>query len=244
MSSFQELAQQSSSTAAAAYEPPRSQFIGPVLPKDITPEELATMPFPAAVPGQNFAVISVVAPPGQNTRKTSNTLAIRIYGIFDTEEAAERCINRGKKMGYNFFDMYVVPINEGFIPLPPPTIDPDVRTWYDHPVLHQVMRGHRDIINESAERLLARKHETPSAHVPELKRIERPKEETKGENKENVITLTPLPPIATSANAGQFTPSSSPSLSLEPPASSSSSSQPQEQEQEEDSASSGGLGLP
>jgi hypothetical protein len=170
------------------YAPPMSAFTPAAV--NLSPEDLAELPFPCHPPGQNWAVISCVAPKGWNTLRTANCLAFRIYGLYETEEDANRAMRKAKNMGYKFFDMHTVDIRQGFIPLPPPE-GCEIETSYDHPILHQIMRGHRDILNESSERILARVHETPSAKLPELQRACQPKE-TKQD--ENVVQLKPIPP--------------------------------------------------
>lgn len=146
-----------------AFLPPTS--LAPDAQCELSPSDLSTLPFPCAPAGQKWALISCVAPPGWGTKRTANTLAVRIYGCFETRKDAEDCMKRAVKMGYSFFDMWPVPMEEGFIPLPPPAeVDMDnIQTFYDHPTLQEIMRGHRDIINESSERILARIAETPAS---------------------------------------------------------------------------------
>ena len=142
------------------------QIVPSAIAADLTPQEMATLPFPVPMTGQNYAIISCVAPKGWGTLRTANTLAMRIYGTTETQEEAEIVIKRAKSLGYNFFDMHVVDITKGFIPLPPPAdFDPAIPTTYEHPILNAIMKGHRDIINESSERLLDRMNATPQSKV-------------------------------------------------------------------------------
>lgn len=137
--------------------------IAPDAQCDLTPEEMGTLPFPCHEPGQNYGIMSVVAPPGWGTKRTSNVLAFRVYALYDTRKEADDAMKRADRMGYKFFDMFVFDVREGFIPIPPdPTAyEGKIPCYYDNPILEEIMRGHRDKINESSERLLARVNETP-----------------------------------------------------------------------------------
>jgi hypothetical protein len=138
----------------------------------LTPEELATLPFPVQLRGQNYALISCVAPPGWGTKRTANTLAMRIYGTFETTEQAQTVMKRAMSLGFTFFDLHIVDLSLGFFPLPPPEgFDPEIPTTYDHPVLTEVMKGHRDIINTSSEKLLDRLNQTPKSKVDMVREL-------------------------------------------------------------------------
>lgn len=160
-----------------------------------TPEEMASLPFPCHPDRQKFAIISCVAPPGWGTKRTANVLAFRVYGIYETEEEADKQMKKAYGMGYTYFDMFVVDIRDGFIPLPPPTEAGVVpKTFYGNKILEEIMRGHRDLVNESSEKLLAKATATPSSSA--AGRLLKVKEEEKwkeADQKEDKAPATAIP---------------------------------------------------
>jgi hypothetical protein len=114
------------------------------------------MKFPVDIPNQNFALISYVGP---NTKPNCGTFAIRIYGTFLTFDEADKVASKAQEYGYDLFDLEIVDIGHGFIPLPPPVDQKINKVIYDKQInLTKLMTEHKEnmlrqsrMLNERAD---------------------------------------------------------------------------------------------
>jgi hypothetical protein len=102
-------------------------------------------------PGQNFAVIIVVAPREDGTTSQyAKQLATSVLGAFDTVEECKAHIDKLHASGFDLFDMHIVKMN-AFLPLPPPKEGTTVE--YRQEILQSLFKGHQNEAN-AAERLI------------------------------------------------------------------------------------------
>lgn len=90
------------------------------------------------IPSQRFALISVVSP--QSSQK-HNTCALKIRGVFATEEDGRRHADKLSKMDTTF-DVFLVDMYK-WLPIPPDTdlIEDKV---YQEKVLNDIIQGHKE----------------------------------------------------------------------------------------------------
>jgi hypothetical protein len=117
--------------------------------------ELARLPFPVHLRNQQFALVTYVGP---ETIPASGGFALRIYGTFATKGEAWDCAEKAQQLGYNFFDLDVVDIGEGFFPLPPPA-DDELELRYPNAKLGAIMENHKAAVNRGSENVCKRADE-------------------------------------------------------------------------------------
>lgn len=90
------------------------------------------------IPSQRFALISIVSP--QSTQKY-NSCALKIRGVFATEEEGRRHANKLSKMDTTF-DVFLVDMYK-WLPIPPDAdhIEDQV---YQEQMLNDIIQGHKE----------------------------------------------------------------------------------------------------
>jgi hypothetical protein len=123
---------------------PQNNFIDNI---DIQMEEALTNGPPVHVNGQNYGLIIYLAPQGTNQRNIE--AGMMLLGTFNTEELAKAHIAKLARMGYVFFDIFIVEMYR-FFPLPPPT---DMsNSEYINDEMNKIMQYHRNaVVNDQAE---------------------------------------------------------------------------------------------
>jgi hypothetical protein len=121
--------------------------------------ELATLEFPIRLHNQNYAIISYAGP---KTKPKCKEWAIRIYGTFSSLEEANSVAQRAIAKGFDVFDLHIIDIGYGFIPMPPPPDDEIESIVYRDSVLNEIMsRKHTEDVrsNERIQSRLERKED-------------------------------------------------------------------------------------
>ena len=90
------------------------------------------------IPSQRFALISVVSP---QSKQKHTTCALKIRGVFATEEEGRRHADKLSKMD-STFDVFLVDMYK-WLPIPPDTdlIEDKV---YQEKVLNDIIQGHKE----------------------------------------------------------------------------------------------------
>ena len=98
------------------------------------------------VPGQKFALISIVSP---NSKQKHDACALKIRGVFATEEEGRKHAEKLSKLD-QMFDVFLVDMYK-WLPVPP---DPDHigDTVYQDKMLNDIIQGHKE------QQMLVRQH--------------------------------------------------------------------------------------
>jgi hypothetical protein len=108
------------------------------------------------VNGQNFALIIYLAPHG--TKQRNIEAGMMILGTFQTEELARAHIKKLARLGYIYFDIYIVSLYS-FFPLPPPN-DMGDNTTYINEEMNKIMDYHRRAVVAEQEDVQRRVQES------------------------------------------------------------------------------------
>ena len=112
------------------------------------------------IPGQNYALISVVSPTSNQKHKEC---ALKIKGVFDTVENAQNWAKKLQQVD-GTFDIFLVKLYE-WGPIPP-NLDMIENQQYQEEVLNEIIQGHKDeqirakqFFNEHKDNLMNQKGE-------------------------------------------------------------------------------------
>lgn len=131
---------------------------------------------PVKVPEQEVALIIVVAPEGTAQRNVQ--FGLMLLGMFPDVESAKTHTKRLQRLGYVFFDIFIVPAYR-LLPLPPPRRIED--TNYFENELNQIWAGHKRNMEDSARLMQTRLDESRAA---EKKAKDEHKQEVDNDRKE------------------------------------------------------------
>ena len=98
------------------------------------------------IPGQAFALISVVSP---TSAQQHSTCALKIRGVFATKEDAEHHVKRLMQAD-STFDVFMVELYK-WLPIPP-NVDMIENKVYQDEMLNSIVQGHKE------EQLRAKQH--------------------------------------------------------------------------------------
>lgn len=112
------------------------------------------------IPSQRYALISIVSP--QSNQKF-DTCALKIRGVFATEDEAKRHATRLSKNDTTF-DVFMVDMYK-WLPIPPSTDLVEDRVYQDER-LNDLIQGHKDQQMLVQQHYEERKHEMMTAPVP------------------------------------------------------------------------------
>lgn len=98
------------------------------------------------VPGQKFALISIVSP---NSKQKHDSCALKIRGVFATEEEGRKHAEKLSKID-QMFDVFLVDMYK-WLPVPP---DPSHigDTVYQDKMLNEIIQGHKE------QQMIVRQH--------------------------------------------------------------------------------------
>lgn len=136
------------------------------------PTGLTLEPDYIQVPGQNFALVSFVGP--EFCRQKSGQFAMKIRGVFATEEEAKSHVRRLQRSGDNAVDIFLVAMSQ-WAPCPPDPMSVQSQE-YQEKFLQDLMTGYADsqrsakeIFNERKEKVMKEgldKHLTDDERLP------------------------------------------------------------------------------
>lgn len=112
------------------------------------------------IPSQRFALISIVSP--QSNQKYQSC-ALKIRGVFATEEEGRRHANKLAKMDTTF-DVFLVDMYK-WLPIPPDTDHIDDQVYQDK-MLNDIIQGHKE------QQLLVKQHFEERKMESMMQRIE------------------------------------------------------------------------
>jgi hypothetical protein len=126
------------------------------------------------IPGQNFALVSFVGP--EFCRQKSGRHALKIRGVFATEEEAKAYVQRLQRSGDNAVDIFLMSMYQ-WAPSPPDPMAVENQE-YQEQFLQDLMSGYaanqrsaKEIFNERKERVMK---EGLDANLTDQERIPRP----------------------------------------------------------------------
>lgn len=136
------------------------------------PTGLTLEPDYIQVPGQNFALVSFVGP--EFCRQKSGQFAMKIRGVFATEEEAKSHVRRLQRSGDNAVDIFLVAMSQ-WAPCPPDPMSVQSQE-YQEKFLQDLMTGYADsqrsakeIFNDRKEKVMKEgldKHLTDEERLP------------------------------------------------------------------------------
>jgi hypothetical protein len=148
---------------------PQNNFIDNI---DLRMEEALNNGPPMHVNGQNYALIIYLAP--QGTRQRNIEAGMMILGTFQSEELARAHIDKLARLGYVYFDIFIVQMY-GFFPLPPPT-DMGAQTEYINGEMNKIMQYHRRAVVTEQEEVQRRVAESREHDQEQRRRLEEKKQ--------------------------------------------------------------------
>jgi hypothetical protein len=105
------------------------------------------------LPGQNYALISVVSP---NSSQKNETCGLKIKGVFDTIQEAQLYAKKINKLD-PIFDIYLVELYK-WLPIPP-NVDMIENKEYQDSMLNTIIKGHAEEQQKAVEFFETRKLE-------------------------------------------------------------------------------------
>lgn len=128
------------------------------------------------VPGQNFALVSFVGP--EHCRQKSTKFAMKIRGVFATEEEAKAYVKRLQRAGDNVVDIFLMSMYN-WAPCPPDPMGVETQE-YQETFLNELMQGYAESQRSAKEVFADRKEkvmkEGLDAHLLPEERLPTPKE--------------------------------------------------------------------
>jgi hypothetical protein len=142
------------------------------------PTGLTLEPDYITVPNQRYALVSFVGPEDSICRQKSNRLAMKIRGVFATQEEAKAFVNRIRRSGDNLVDIFLMEIGQwGVIPPDPMGVETQE---YQEQFLQELMSGYaesqRSAKEVSADRKAKVMKDGLDAHLLPEERLPPPKE--------------------------------------------------------------------
>ena len=126
------------------------------------------------IPGQNFALVSFVGP--EFCRQKSGQFAMKVRGVFATEEEAKAYVKRLQRSGDNVVDIFLVAMYN-WVPCPPDPMAVQSQE-YQEQFLQDLMTGYaesqrsaKEIFNDRKEKVMK---DGLDAHLTEKERIAPP----------------------------------------------------------------------
>jgi hypothetical protein len=123
-------------------------------------------------PGQNFALVSFVGP--EFCRQKSGKFALKIRGVFGTQDEAKAYVNRLRRAGDTLVDIFLLEIGR-WAPCPPDPMQLETQE-YQETFLNELMQGYaesqqqaKEMFNERKERVMRDgldKHLLPEERLP------------------------------------------------------------------------------
>ena len=142
----------------------------PELPMGLTLE-----PDYITVPGQNFALVSFVGP--EHCRQKSTKFAMKIRGVFATEEEAKAYVKRLQRAGDNVVDIFLMSMYN-WAPCPPDAMGVETQE-YQETFLNDLMQGYAESQRSAKEVFADRKEKVMKdgldAHLLPEERLPAPK---------------------------------------------------------------------
>lgn len=127
------------------------------MPLKELPVGLSLEPDYITIPGQNFALVSFVGP--EYCSQKSNRFAMKIRGVFATEEEAGAYVKRLQRSGDNSVDIFLMSMYN-WCPCPPNPMEIETQE-YQEEFLQDLMKGYADsqrsakeLFNERKERVM------------------------------------------------------------------------------------------
>lgn len=121
------------------------------------PVGLTLEPDYITIPGQQYALVSFVGP--EFCRQKSNQFAMKIRGVFNTEEEAKVYVKRLQRSGDNVVDIFLVAMYQ-WCPIPPDPMGVQTQE-YQEQFLQELMSGYaesqrsaKEIFNERKEKVM------------------------------------------------------------------------------------------
>ena len=118
------------------------------------------------VPGQQYAIISVISP---SSRQKHDQLAVKIRGAFSTMDDAKKHAERLQKLD-STFDIFVVDMY-AWLPLPPDKGEIGEQHYADNK-LEELIQGHIEELDRSKEEFEKYKREQMEADRKKTKELE------------------------------------------------------------------------
>ena len=136
------------------------------------PVGLSLEPDYITIPGQQYALVSFVGP--EFCRQKSGQFAMKIRGVFNTEEEAKVYVKRLQRSGDNIVDIFLVAMYQ-WCPIPPDPMAVQTQE-YQETFLQELMSGYaesqrsaKEIFNDRKEKVMKDgldAHLTPSERIP------------------------------------------------------------------------------
>lgn len=127
------------------------------------------------VPGQNFALVSFVGP--EHCRQKSTKFAMKIRGVFATEEEAKAYVKRLQRAGDNVVDIFLMSMYN-WAPCPPDPMAVETQE-YQETFLNELMQGYAESQRSAKEVFADRKEKVMKdgldAHLLPEERLPAPK---------------------------------------------------------------------
>lgn len=105
------------------------------------------------VPGQNYALVSFVGP--EYCRQKSDRFAMKIRGVFATQEEAKAYVQRLHRTGDNLVDIFLLEIGK-WAPCPPDPMQVETQE-YQEQFLNDLMQGYAESQRSAKEMFADRK---------------------------------------------------------------------------------------
>ena len=135
------------------------------------PVGLSIEPDYITIPGQQYALVSFVGP--EFCRQKSGQFAMKIRGVFNTEEEAKVYVKRLQRSGDNIVDIFLVAMYQ-WCPIPPDPMAVQTQE-YQETFLQELMSGYaesqrsaKEIFNDRKEKVMKDgldAHLTPSERI-------------------------------------------------------------------------------
>ena len=138
------------------------------------PVSLTLEPDYIQIPGQNFALVSFIGP--EFCRQKSGQFAMKIRGVFATEDEAKAYVKRLQRSGDNVVDIFLVAMYN-WVPTPPDPMAVQSQE-YQEQFLQDLMTGYADSQRSAKEIFNDRKEKVMKdgldAHLTDKERIPHP----------------------------------------------------------------------
>jgi len=157
------------------------------------PVGLALEPDYIQIPGQNFALVSFVGP--EYCRQKSGQFAMKIRGVFATEEEGKQYVKRLQRSGDNVVDIFLVSLYN-WVPIPPNPMEVQSQE-YQEQFLQDLMSGYaesqrsaKEIFNERKQKVMK---EGLDANLTDAEKIAPPSEPLPASEKMPEFTKEVIP---------------------------------------------------
>lgn len=117
------------------------------------PVGLTLEPDYISIPGQRLALVSFVGP--EFCRQKSGRFAMKIRGVFDTQDEAKAYVNRLRRSGDNLVDIFLVEVGR-WVPTPPDAMQIETQE-YQETFLNELMSGYAESQRSAKEVFAERK---------------------------------------------------------------------------------------